>query len=102
MGYFRVRSLCDVVTKRYSYQEGLPAQDHSFLIPKEVSKLIEDHDKLFLRKQVHNESYQEDPNEVYCVEDPDKTFLSMLPPNEDEFFLPHFPPGVVSIKKNSF
>jgi len=96
MAYFGVRSLCDVVTKRYGYHEGLPTQDHKFLMSKEVSKLIEDQDTLFLRKQVHNESYQGDPIEVYHVEYLDETF------DEDEFFLPHFPPGVVSIKKNSF
>jgi hypothetical protein len=44
----------------------------------------------------------EDPNEVSYVEDRDKTFLSMLPPNEDEVFLPQFPLGVVIIKKNAF
>jgi hypothetical protein len=50
IAYFGVKSLCDSVTKKYGYQEGLPTQDRSFMMPKEVSKLIEDQDKLFLRE----------------------------------------------------
>jgi hypothetical protein len=84
IAYFRVKSLCDTVTKKYGYQEGLPAQDRSFLMPEEVSKLIEDQDKLFLKEQVHNESYQEE-------EDPceDEALVFSLPFDEDiQSFVP--------------
>jgi hypothetical protein len=58
IAYYGVKSLCDTVTKKYSYQEILPTQDRSFLMPKEVSKLIEDQahdDEYFLEEQVHKE-----------------------------------------------
>jgi hypothetical protein len=55
-----------------------------------------------LEEQIYEESYQEDPNEVSHVEDPDETFVSMLPLDEDEVFLPHFPPGMISIKEKAY
>jgi hypothetical protein len=58
MAYFRVRSLCDVMTKKYGHQESLPTQKQSFLMPKEVLKLIEDQDDNFvLREEVHKENF---------------------------------------------
>jgi hypothetical protein len=66
------------VTKKYSYQEGLPTQDQSFLMPKKVLKLIEDQDIFFLREWVHNESYQE-KEDIF----EDEVLASSLPFDED-------------------
>jgi hypothetical protein len=59
-------------------------------------------DEEMLEEQIYEESYQEDPDEVSHVEDLDETFVSMLPLDEDEVFLPHFPPRVISIKEKSY
>jgi hypothetical protein len=45
ISYFRVKSLCNIVTERYDYQEGFPTQDRSFLMPEEVCKLVRDQDQ---------------------------------------------------------
>jgi hypothetical protein len=42
IAYYGVNSLCDIVTEKYGYQENLPNQDQSFLIPEEVLKLVKD------------------------------------------------------------
>jgi len=78
IAYFRVKSLCDIVTKKCGFQEGFSNQDQSFLMPEEVSRLIEDQDKNFPREKVHNERYQE---EKYHIED--EVHVFSLPFDED-------------------
>ena len=45
ISYFGVESPCDIVTKKYNYQEGFPTRDQSLLMPEEVCRLVRDQDQ---------------------------------------------------------
>jgi hypothetical protein len=70
ISYFGVKSICDTVTNKYSYQEGFPTRDQSLFTPEEVYRLVKDQDQDgqffysiededLVEGKIHEESFQE-------------------------------------------